>query len=116
MSRLPFSEVKKAREAERRACASIARHDLLTESRQARLGVTSKPQPFPKLAELLPPDIMRLFYESSLDFLDGKFLVHEGTSQGTIRYTRDNKADNAYIQQTRESQGARETGAFLSGS
>jgi serine/threonine protein kinase len=100
MSRLSFNEVKKAREARRRAQpASSARHDLLTESRQAAgLKVTSKPPPLPELVEILPPDTLPLFYQSSFDLLNGKSLVHEGSV--TIKEVRGRSGALVIIKQT----------------
>jgi len=98
MSGLRFKEVKKAREAKRRALGSIAQarqHDLLP----AEPGVTtSKSQLFPELAELLPPDTMLFIQKSTPPSVYGISLVQEGSA--TIRKGRDEAGRLMIIKQT----------------
>ena len=102
MSKLRFEEVKKAKEAKRRALWSAEgrQHDLLGEPRQRKPGA-SKPQLLPELAELLPPDTMRSIQESesTAPFVQGVSLVQEGSS-ATIRKGRDEAGKLVIIKQT----------------
>jgi serine/threonine protein kinase len=101
MSGLRFKEVKKAREAKRRALGSTAQasqHDLLAEPKQRKPGVTSKSQLFPELAELLPPDTMLFIQESTPPSIHGISLVQEGSA--TIRKGRDEAGRLVIIKQT----------------
>ena len=98
MSGFRFEEVKKAKEAKRRAAALGRQHDLLGEARQRKPGVASKPQLLPELAELLPPDTMLYIQESTAPSVHGMSLVQEGSA--TIRKGRDEADKLVIIKQT----------------